>query len=266
MLSRTTFVASLATAAVAAAVPPAAFAQTGRRLGTVGVIKPNIVQGPLEDLIPFLPPGVGLIPLYLNFKAGSETEFGTAMPTYEKLIALLADQRCDVICAEGAPPFMMQGPKREAEIVSGWEKKYKTSIFTSSQNQVNALRALGVKRFIGATYLPPSQNQMFAKYFTDVGFTVLSMDGFEVPFDKIQDVPPAEIAAYIKRNFAKANGAEAIYMLGSGWRTNEIIEPLEKELGVPVVHPVMVRAWEIQKRLHLHMPVPGYGRLMAQLP
>jgi maleate cis-trans isomerase len=47
---------------------------------------------------------------------------------------------------------------------------------------------------------------------------------------------------------------------------SDIIGPLEKELGIPVVHPVIARAWEIQKRLHLHLPIPGYGKLLAELP
>ncbi len=255
-----------ATTIVATLLDTAAFAQTGKRLGTVGMIKPTRRPGSLEELVPFLPPGVGMIPVYLDFTRGTLDEFSAAMAAYEKDIALLADQRCDLIHAEGAPPFMVQGYKREGEIVSGWEKKYKTPIFTSSQNQINALHALGVKRFVGATYFPPEQNRVYAKYFTDAGFTVLSMDGIDAPFDKVQEVPSSQIAAYIKSNVAKQTGVEAIYMLGSGWRVIDIIEPLEKELGIPVVHPVIARAWEIQKRLHLHQPITGYGRLLAQLP
>jgi maleate cis-trans isomerase len=161
---------------------------------------------------------------------------------------------------------MIQGHAREDAIVSGWEKKYNVSIFTSSQNQVNAMHALGVKRIVGATYLPAEQNQLFAKYFTDVGFTVLSMDGFDVPFTKVQDVPSSEILAYIRKNVQRATNPDCIYMLGSGWKTLDIIDPLEKEFGIPVLHPVMVRAWEIQKRLKIRYPKTGYGRLMATLP
>jgi maleate isomerase len=260
-LARRGVLAGLAAAMLA---PHAAYA--GPRLGTVGMIKPTHRAGTLEEIIPFLPPGVGMIPVYLDIRRGTEEEFAVAIPAYEKEIALLADQRCDLIHAEGAPPFMVQGYRREGEIVDAWEKRYKTPIFTSSQNQVNALRALGAKRFVGATYFPADQNAVYAKYFTDAGFTVLSMDGIDVPFDKVQDVPSSQIYAYIKANFAKQNGVDAIYMLGSAWQTLDIIARLESELGVPVVHPVLSRAWEIQKRLHLHMPVPGYGRLLAELP
>lgn len=263
---RSDAIAGLAAVAVVASSTGRAQAQSGKRFGTVGMIKPNITQGLIEELIPFLPAGTGYVPVYLDFANGTRDEFASAMPAYERNIALLADQKCDLIAAEGAPPFMIQGPQREAEIVSGWEKKYRVPIFTSSQNQVNALRALRVKRFVGATYLSADQNRLFAKYFTDVGFTVLSMDGFDVPFNKVQDVPGAEIAAYIRKNVAKQAGVEGIYMLGSGWHTLDIIAPLERELGIPVVHPVIARAWEIQRRLRLRAPMAGYGRLMSELP
>jgi maleate cis-trans isomerase len=55
-------------------------------------------------------------------------------------------------------------------------------------------------------------------------------------------------------------------MLGWGWRTLDIVDMLERDLGVPVVHPVTARIWEIQKRLHVREPVAGYGHLLAALP
>jgi maleate cis-trans isomerase len=45
----------------------------------------------------------------------------------------------------------------------------------------------------------------------------------------------------------------------------DIIETLEQDLGVPVIHPVPARCWEIQKRLHVNQPVKGYGRLLAEM-
>jgi hypothetical protein len=75
-----------------------------------------------------------------------------------------------------------------------------------------------------------------------------------------------EIFAHIKRNFLKSKGADAIYMLGSGWRTLDIIKLLEQDLQVPVVHPVPARIWEIQKRLHVREPRAGYGYLLEAMP
>jgi maleate cis-trans isomerase len=82
----------------------------------------------------------------------------------------------------------------------------------------------------------------------------------------VQELPSAAIYDHIAASFRSHGGADAIYMLGSGWRTLDIIARLERDLGAPVVHPVTARAWEIEKRLKLHHPVAGYGRLLETLP
>jgi maleate isomerase len=45
----------------------------------------------------------------------------------------------------------------------------------------------------------------------------------------------------------------------------DVIEALEQDTGVPVVHPVPARCWEIQRRLSIRQPVRGYGRLLADM-
>jgi maleate isomerase len=137
---------------------------------------------------------------------------------------------------------------------------------TVAQNHVNALTTLHVKTMVGATYFPPKLNSIFARYFRDAGFSVRAMEGIDVPFDKVQELSSQQIYAHIKRSFLRAKGADAIYMLGSGWRTLDIIETLERDLQVPVVHPVTARVWEIQKRLHVREPRHGFGHLLAALP
>lgn len=256
----------LSTAALTLATLGVAQAQTRRRFGIVGMIKPTRAPGSLEDISLFLPPGVGMIPVYLGTQTGSRSEFASQIPLYEKLVALLAEQRCDVISAEGAPPFMIQGYRREGRLVHGWEQKYGTPIFTSSQNQVDALHALGVKRFVGVTPLARSQSALYARYFADAGFTVLGMEGLDVAFQTVKEIPSAQIAAFIRKTYANHPDAQAVYILGSEWRSVDIVGPLERELGVAVINPVIARAWEIQRRLHVHWPVQGYGRLIAELP
>jgi maleate isomerase len=234
--------------------------------GIVGMINPTMRPGPTEEVIRLLPEGIGVIPLFLDIRSGTQDEFKTMMPAYEEKVALLAAQGCDLIHPVGAPPFMLQGRKRETQIVAAWEKTYKTPIFTVAQNHVAALHALRARTIVGATYFPATLNAIFAKYFTDAGFAVRGMEGVDVAFDKVQELSSQQVYAHIKRNFLKAKGADAIYMLGSGWRTLDIIETLEQDLQVPVVHPVTARVWEIQKRLRVRQPVRGHGHLLEALP
>ena len=234
--------------------------------GIVGMVNPTLRPGMTEEVIRLMPEGIGIIPLFLNIHRGTEDEFKTVMGAYEQNIALLAEQGCDVIHPNGAPPFMVQGLKRESLLVKGWERKYKTPIFTAPQNHVAALKALKAKSLIGATYFSGKINQTFAKYFTDAGFSVRCRDGVEVPFNKAQELSGEQVYAHIKKSFLKHKGGDAIYMLGSGWRTLHIIEMLEQDLGVPVVHAVTARVWEFQKRLMVREPRSGYGYLLEAMP
>ncbi len=233
--------------------------------GVVGLIKPTRRPGSLETLIRLLPEGIGIVPLLLNVRQGSHAEFRKAIPFYEKYVAELAEQGMDMIHPSGTPPFMLQGYKGEAKLIRAWEKKYKTPIFTAGQNHVAALRALKIKRFIGASY-SALQNKIVIDYMSEAGFKVVSMQPIDVPFEQAGQISPETCYAHIKKLFRDNKGADGIYIQGGAWRTEGIVEILEQDLQVPVVHANIAQAWEIQKRLQVHQPREGFGRLLRELP
>jgi maleate cis-trans isomerase len=222
--------------------------------------------GSIEELCRILPEGVGIIPLFLDIKKGDRRELTDVIPRYEPQIARLAEAGVDLVHPEGAPPFMMLGYEGEAELIRTWEKKYNVPVFTSGTNHIRALHALKVKRIVGASYFPGQINDTFGRYFRDAGFDVLAMEGIDVPFQEAGLLSQELVYSYVKKLFLKhRKEAEGIYLLGSGWRIMGILEMLEQDLGVPVVHPVPARCWEIQKRLSICQPVQGYGRLLAEM-
>jgi maleate cis-trans isomerase len=233
--------------------------------GKVGCIKPTMRTGGIEELIRMLPEGIGILPLFLNISKGTTDEFKRAVTPYEPLVKTLVEAGCDLIHPEGAPPFMLLGYKGEAAHLKKWEREYKVPFFTSGSNHVRALRALKAKKIVGATYFVGPINDMFAGYFKQAGFDVLGMEGLKVDFDKVQTLSPEQVYAFVKQAFLKHRKADAIYLLGTGWRVLPMVDLLEQDLGVPVVHPVPARCWEIQLRLSVREPVKGYGRLLAEM-
>jgi len=233
--------------------------------GVVGVIKPTMRPGSLEEFIRLLPEGVGVIPLFVGFRKGTEDEFREALDAYQSKVAELAEYKVDLIHPEGAPPFMSHGYKGEAGIIAQWEKKYGVPVVTASMTQVEALRALKVKKFVGVTYFTGKINDMFSRYFQEAGFNVMAMEAIPVAFEDVGRLSSQEVYAHTKKAFLQHPEADAIYMLGSGWRTLDIIRLLEEDLQVPVVHPVPARVWAVQKRLRVRQPVKGYGRLLEEM-
>lgn len=234
--------------------------------GIVGVIKPTLRPGSLEEFIRLLPEGIGVIPLFVGIRRGTEDEFRDVLKVFEEKVAELAREQVDLIHPEGAPPFMVQGYRGEEKIIKGWETKYRVPIVTAPMTQVEALRALRVKRFVGVTYFTGKINDTFSRYFAEAGFDVLGMEGISVGFEDVGRLSSQEVYAHTRKAFLRHPGAEAIYMLGSGWRTLDIIHLLEEDLQVPVIHPVPARVWAVQKRLHVRQPVKGYGRLLEEMP
>jgi maleate isomerase len=234
--------------------------------GTVGTIAPTLRPGGLEDLIRLLPEGIGILPLFNDIREGSREEFRKVLDGYAAKAQQLAEAGVDLIYAGGSPPFMVLGYQGERELVRKWEQQFGTPLITSGITQSEALRALKVQRFVGASYFSGAVNDIFAKYYVDAGFEVLAMSGMEVAFDKVQDMSGREIYRFIKGVFVDHPGAEGIYLLGAGWRAIEIIEALEQDLGVPVVHPICAQSWSFQRRLHVRQPVTGHGRLLAEMP
>ncbi len=234
--------------------------------GTVGLIKPNFRPGSTEDLIRLLPEGIGVIPLHLTINEGTRKQFEDSIPDYEEKVAELVGHGADIIHPAGSPPFQILGYKGELALMRKWEKKYKRQMFTNGMTQVNALKALKAKRVVGASYFRGDLNRSFAEYFEQAGFNFLAMEGMDVDFDKVQTLSSTEIYAFVKALFLKHKKVDAIYLLGPAWRTLEIIETLEQDTGVPVVHHITAQSWEIQKRLHVRHPFQGYGRLMREMP
>jgi maleate isomerase len=235
--------------------------------GIVGLIKPARRPGSLEELIRLLPQGIGVIPLFANVREGSRAEFKVLLAEYEAKVAELVADGVDFVHLEGAPPFMLLGYAAERELLRAWEASAAIPIFTSGTNHIAALHALGVKRFVGVTYIPGDPNQAFAQYFRDAGFEVLDMVGMDIAFDKVNELSAHEVYRFIRKVFLANPGAEAIYMMGPGWiRSIDIIDMMERDFGVPVLHTIPAECWEIQKRLHVRQRIPGYGRLLAEMP
>jgi maleate isomerase len=56
-----------------------------------------------------------------------------------------------------------------------------------------------------------------------------------------------------------------LYMMGGGWRTLDIVETLEIDLEVPVLHTVPARVWHTQRHFMVGERRTGFGRLLEEL-
>jgi maleate cis-trans isomerase len=232
----------------------------------VGCIKPTRNSGSHADLERLLPDGIKTLVRHFDISHGTLEEFTDVIAGYEEAVAEHAAAGVDLIHPEGTPPFMLRGFAGEAEIVARWQDAHGIPVFTSAMCQVNAMRALGVERFVGVGY-DFDDMSIVAQYFRDAGLDVIDLDRPRgVPWEEVNDLSSARVFDLIAELYDRHPDAQGVYIQGSKWRVLDIVEDLENALGVPVTHPITARCWEMQKRLGVETPQTGYGRLLAELP
>jgi maleate cis-trans isomerase len=233
----------------------------------VGMAKPHAgASQSYEFLVSMLPGHVRTLVRYAPIRHGTREEFAAAIPAYAGMVAALAAEGADLIHAEGTPPFLILGYDGERRTIDQWEKEVGVPVFTSAMCQVNALRALGVRRLVDAGY-DPTTGPEAERYFTAAGFDVLGVEKVPVAWAATVDLTEDEVFDMLAKVVRKYPGADGLCLQGSKhWQLSGAIARLEAALGIAVVHPIAARYWELMARLKLDGPRPGLGRLLAEMP
>jgi maleate cis-trans isomerase len=84
------------------------------------------------------------------------------------------------------------------------------------------------------------------------------------PFIEVGRIPsdvPAALARELKKEHPEI---EAIHLGAPHWATAEIIEPLERELGIDIIGGTQAILWWALRRCGIHDRIEGYGRLLSE--
>jgi len=133
-------------------------------------------------------------------------------------------------------------------MVDGWKQKYKIDMFTSSQNQVNVLKAMKIRKILGITRSGRSQ-QKLREIFRGFGNQRGRHGRHDGVIPKHLRVPSETIYASSSRSLPSIK-ARCHLRAGIGLKVLDIVARLEQDLGVPVVQPVAPALGD-ERRLHI---------------
>lgn len=219
-----------------------------------------------QELLALLPPDIRTSVRYAPIERGEMDEFARALPAYAAFVGELAAEGADLIHAEGTPPFLILGYDAEKRTIDEWEQRFQRPVFTSCMCQVNALRALGVRRLVDAGY-DPTTGPHAQHYFEAAGFEVLGVEKVPVDWGAPGDIDDDQAFSMLADLVRRYPGADGLCLQGSSkWRLSAAIARLESELGLAIVHPLAARYWELMARLGRVGALPDLGRLLATMP
>ena len=156
---------------------------------------------------------------------------------------------------------MAMGPGRDAEFAGMLSEPAGCPAITVAGAALAAFQALGVTR---VALVAPYTSDMVAM---EKDYLERSLSGLEVVKEtslgisdgwEIGNLEPWE--AYRAARDVDCPEADAIFISGTNWRTLEAIEPLEEDLGKPIITGNHVGMWAALRQLGIG-GVKGFGRL-----
>jgi len=176
----------------------------------------------------------------------------------------VASARVDVIAQCGTPGVFIRGFGYDQEVIDRIEKLTGIRATTMATSVVESLRRLGVRRIVVGTAYTDDLNAMLKTFLEASGFDVRAVVGLGLVRNlDIGDQPPEVAYGLGKRVFAQAPDAEALFISCGGLRTFEVIEPLEEDLGVPVISSSLATFWNSLRIAGVKTPIRGFGRLLT---
>lgn len=155
----------------------------------------------------------------------------------------------------------IRGVGGDLDIIRRIEKATGIPATTTSTAAVAALRHLNVKNLAVITPYPDEVNEALKRFLQGSGFNVTRISGLQHRYGvEIGDVQP-ETLYRLGRDVVKEED-EALFISCTGLRTLDILEPLEEDLGKPVVTANQATIWMALRMAKVNAQVSGCGRLM----
>jgi arylmalonate decarboxylase len=136
---------------------------------------------------------------------------------------------------------------------------------TMSNGVIDALKEVGAKRVAVATAYNDVVNARLRAFLREHGLEPLVITGMGieaiVDVDKVTQNDLLEFGARVR---ASAPEADSLFLSCGGFRTLELIAPLEARTGVPVISSMPHGLWAGARLVGMSGAAPGYGTLLSR--
>jgi maleate isomerase len=230
----------------------------------VGLILParQIVTEPLYYRI--APPGVAFFSSRIlsrgNVLIDHEEREKGAFRAGKELAAAGVD--CLVYCCTASG--ILQGIEGNLQFCRKMEEETGIPTTSTLSSVLEGLDALGLKKIVLVSPYRKETHIAEERFFQTIGFKVVKSRSMDVDAGiKTAMVLPSDIYRFCRKNWDE--DAEGLFISCMNFNAMPCIDPLERDLGKPVVSSHSATLRKVLSMIRVREPIKGFGRLLAEV-
>jgi arylmalonate decarboxylase len=262
-IDRRTLLAS-GTAAIAAAASGIRSANAAGKAPVLGLIFPPARRDIPEEGLAMYGDKLRYVVTGLGVERMTPEGFDTVQALIPAAAEKLAKAGADAIELTGTSLTFYKGEAYNQQLREIVTKASGLRATTMSNGVIDGLKAVGAKRVAVATAYNDVVNDRLRAFLREHGLEAVVVTGMGIEaMTDVDKVTQQDLLAFAARVRESAPAADSLLVSCGGFRTLELIAPLEARTGVPVISSMPHGLWAGARLVGLSGAAPGYGRLLS---
>lgn len=230
--------------------------------GRLGLIVPSSNTTNEPEFYRTLPEGVSLHTTRMRLEDADAENLVDMANEIERCVELLATADVDAVAYGCTTGSLVKGSGYDEEIESRIEAEADAAGVATAAAIKRAFDALGLDSLAITTPYIDDLNRREEEFLEEAGYEVVDMTGLGIRSNlEIGEQRPETAYREARKLDIDADG---VFVSCTNYRTFEIIEPLERDLGLPVVTSNQATLWDALRRLDVEPPEEAPGRLFER--
>jgi arylmalonate decarboxylase len=262
--TRREFMAGCA-AAVAAASFSAPRAFAADKVPVLGLIFPPANRGIPEEGIAMYGDSLRFVVTGLGLDRMTPEGYDSVIPRIPEAARKLVAAGAEAIELTGTSLTFYKGEEFNQRLREAVTEASGLPATTMSNGVIDGLKAVGARRVAVATAYNDEVNDRLRAFLVEHGLEPLVVTGLGIEaIEGVDSVTQNDLIEFSAKVHASVADADSLLVSCGGFRTLEIIAPLEARTGVPVISSMPHGLWAGARLVGMSGAAPGYGELLSR--
>jgi arylmalonate decarboxylase len=252
-------------ATVAAAGLGTRGAGAAAKVPTLGLIFPPANRGVPEEGVAMYGESLRFVVNGLGLDRMTPEGYDSVIGRIPRAAEALAAAGAEAIELTGTSLTFYKGEAFNQQLREAVTKASGLPATTMSNGVIDGLKAVGARRVAVATAYNDEVNARLRAFLIEHGLEPVVVTGLGIEaMTDVDKVTQDDLLAFGVRVYQSASEADSLLVSCGGFRTLELIAPLESRTGVPVISSMPHGLWAGARLVGLSGAAAGYGKLLSK--